>query len=63
MSGNQSALMDRLNEYVTKYPNFDQKVLLEAAKSDLGMDTKYEAVPQNMNYGQSAFPPNYDPQG
>jgi hypothetical protein len=58
-TGQDAVLMNKLGEYIDKYPGIDQKVLLEAAKSDLGMDTKYEQVPQYMNYGQAALPPDY----
>jgi hypothetical protein len=58
-TGQEAVLMSKLAEYVEKYPALDQKVLLEAAKSDLGMDTKYEPVPQYMNYGQATLPPDY----
>ena len=58
-TGQEAVLMTKLGEYIDKYPGVDQKVLLEAAKSDLGMDTKYEQVPQYMNYGQATLPPDY----
>ena len=59
-TGQEEVLMSRLSTYVDKYPNMDQRVLLEAAKSDLGMDTKYSPVPQYMNYSNAAtLPPDY----
>lgn len=59
-TGQEEVLMSRLAQYAEKYPNMDQRVLLDAAKSDLGMDTKYSPVPQYMNYSNAAtLPPDY----